>query len=290
MSLLGAIQKSRTIIGSMKPDRNKGTIIERVNQYLKAKAARNEPDDMKMHPSQIAYMCPREEVFKYLLPRERTTPKFTWETHLRFMIGTAVHKVWQNELLGPMGVLEGTWECRCGYKQEGLYPETTHREADPICPFDDSEWRYIEPHGTNDDLQIDGKTDGVLVYDEKRRLTDLKTIDNSQFSMLKYPNRKHVTQLMTYMKLFGIEESELIYIDKNSGKGKPFILRFNQAHNFETESKIRQILNCRENKVLPVERVCEVNDCSRAKKCPWVNECFDVNFDLKKAVEDVQSN
>jgi hypothetical protein len=90
------------------------------------------------HPSSFRGMCPRREIIKLLLGMDdiRTVEPRTkriWD------VGTAIHSWYQNEYLGPMGILWGKWQCAsCDSVKWGFMPE---REC-PECKRE--RWRYKE--------------------------------------------------------------------------------------------------------------------------------------------------
>lgn len=101
------------------------------------------------HASAVGDMCIRQEVFKRVLPRAKPAKKFPSSLLIRFEVGSAVHDRWQDQILGLMRVLKGTWSCtRCRHKVHGcLMPNTpcpachwqvhpeTHQRADARSMF-----------------------------------------------------------------------------------------------------------------------------------------------------------
>lgn len=76
------------------------------------------------HPSAFCGSCARHEVLTQISPRE--FEPFTVDPKLRriFDVGTQHHDWFQNEYLGPMGILWGRWQCsRCHDIRWGFMPE-----------------------------------------------------------------------------------------------------------------------------------------------------------------------
>lgn len=78
------------------------------------------------HPSEIASQdaCERFEVFVRRLPKPKAeVEEIDVDRFGFFSIGKAIHKWWQNEVLGKARVLKGTWECtRCEAWVRGFMP------------------------------------------------------------------------------------------------------------------------------------------------------------------------
>lgn len=77
------------------------------------------------HPSELGKedFCRRLEVFKRSLPKPLVEAEIDPERFAYFSIGKAVHRWWQNNVLGKARVLKGAWECtRCKVWVDGFMP------------------------------------------------------------------------------------------------------------------------------------------------------------------------
>lgn len=101
----------------------KGTVLlEKLYHYLDAENDLPSWRSDGFHASALKYMCARQEVFQRIMPRPKIA-RFDPHSLIIFGIGHAVHSWWQNNYLGPMGILRGEWVCtRCGASVDGFMP------------------------------------------------------------------------------------------------------------------------------------------------------------------------
>jgi hypothetical protein len=159
--------------------------------------------------------------------------------------GNAFHKMFQEEWLGPLGIIKGGWECqRCLYRVgidpadltpihshgEDFIEKVTARSAVTMpkkCPRCGMQpgwkvgWRYIEPLLYDVETMICGWTDGLLItHDEEDELWDLKTKASTEgFQYVKKaPNREDVVQLSWYLSMAGLRRGRLLYLDRAAKK------------------------------------------------------------------------
>lgn len=291
MSLLSVLKKSDSIFN------RESSIVGPVVQlhYLKQQS------DHEYRPgfraSSMGYMCMREEVFKVLLPRPQI-PKDASIFGI-FEVGHAIHHRWQNNILGPAGVLKGFWHCKtCGFKTDGFMPRDVCPECksirrcrscntrmkkgvykkDHYCNKCQPEsWEYEEYSVFNREYDISGHMDGILSIGTEQYVWDLKTINSNGFErrISKSPIREHEWQLQTYLWLKNMKKGIIHYVNKDTSADKEFLIERNDSYRKTIIRRIESILKHREAKTLPDHMVCSSKTCSRAKSCPWVKECFD---------------
>jgi len=88
------------------------------------------------HPSEFCGACARALVINSLvvIPKKEIKPKL----RRIFDVGTSTHRLYQEEYLGPMGVLWGKWRCsRCHTVKWGFMPKRrcacTEEDRDSTC-------------------------------------------------------------------------------------------------------------------------------------------------------------
>ena len=165
--------------------------------------SRNQWPVKNWYPSQITNFCPRFEIINRTVPVEYQS---VWTPSIsllrRLDEGTWMHSGWQEKYLGPSGLLAGIWVCpECGKKEIGLYPEYYCHKA----------WEYEEvrvriPITVDDEVvsYISGKMDGILKWDDKWYLVDIKTMIHDKWLGWDKIDKKHKEQIMIYQ--YGLEK------------------------------------------------------------------------------------
>src|SRR5690606_23101852 len=108
--------------------------------------------------------CPREFVLNYWQPKPNK--KFDWASQLKMSTGTHLHYFLQNSVLGPMGVLHGTWRKLAGTvdeedQQQGFHPDPEKAVRD-LVDQKPQEWEFVEQSCWDEKYRISGHTDGTL--------------------------------------------------------------------------------------------------------------------------------
>jgi hypothetical protein len=212
--------------------------------------------DSYFHVSSLYYMCPRCEVYKAILPLEMLpVDKLDAMTQARFDIGHALHHWYQNRYLGQMGVLKGKWKCaRCHDVVKGLRPTGTCSKCSSEGRKRVKDWQFEETVVMSKRWNIKGKTDGILVIDDKDYVLDIKTCKPSLFSGLKRPWPSAIYQVQVYMWLLKIERGVLLYVDKSADGTVPvkeFPVEYSLDTISNTKGKITSFQMSMESKTLP---------------------------------------
>lgn len=272
--------------------RGVGPLLERLYRRVgeRAKEDRRSPG---WHASEIPYLCPREMALRGLYASEiKEVPKRI-RSVMRMDVGAACHKWWQNEYLGPDGILMGDWECLgCGnWVKMSLLP----REK---CACGRGEYEFREIRVFDEATQICGSTDGILLFQDGKWVFDLKTSNEDTMRQLREPYVGHVWQINIYMHLLGVRRGLLVYFDpacrfwrdamaKAEGEGPEslpileFVVEYDRKwweKSMEKVGEAKRILEeLKEGKwsgVLP-KRICENPEAWRAKDCGVRGICFD---------------
>lgn len=174
--------------------------------------------DMWLDASGVPTICPRAIVIVHRLqiPTVRQVdPRGRW-----FMDrGTALHSMFQEMWLGPLGWILGGWRClRCAKVwgvDEGGWARV--HLAVPMPDRCDScdyyRFRFLEPYIHDRIYRVRGKTDGVLRLPAcVPEIMDLKTTGNLD-AVRRSPKPDHVAQLHWYMGPIKYRRGRLIYLD-----------------------------------------------------------------------------
>jgi hypothetical protein len=248
------------------------------------------------HPSSISWegFCPRLEVAlraaPKMLPNDRINPGL-----MRiFWFGTAIHKLYQNEILGPMGVLYGRWISPRGKAKIWSYGPQTDDEfetaafqlgqsGEVVEGFQpEKHWEYLEPKVLNTSRGIVGHADGVLFLEGKWCLLDIKTINGHAFGYLKDAKPAHKIQVQLYMdgtlilkEAPKIEEGVVLYVCKNTSQEKEFWFFKDGSSLDETYTKLKIVETCLSGGMLPNRLAeCASDRSAFAKRCKMCRQCF----------------
>jgi len=204
--LLKDLIKSRNKEGYVIPILEQQTLIEGARERMKRKRG-------VFHPSEISgdWFCPREWL---LCERNRSLyarRKVNASTQMRFDVGKALHSMIQ-EKLGNAGVLFGTWKClrRCyeyecttfGFKPSKECPVAKRRGTTAL-------WKFDEVVVKDDELQIEGSTDGIVVIKGCKYVFEFKTIYDDGFATLMEPLAEHKEQALWYLDILERHNREL---------------------------------------------------------------------------------
>jgi hypothetical protein len=258
-----------------------------------------------LRASQIGNLCPREFVLNYWNPAETTS--FDWQSMLRMSMGTHLHHILQNEILGPMGVLYGDWVSQAtGEVFTGFYPEPLRMFADGRTP-----WVYREPVVWDAKYRISGHMDGYLdtsrvswLFDNvskfKRNplgaitelskmplgslvLLEIKTVGSYGYGGLTSASDipdYYKTQAAVYQKLANTPKTLFWFIERDSLNSKTLVYEADASQWAKVVSKARLVWESIRDEVLPTAMMScgsfsdiRAKSCSHAKMC-WSNASF----------------
>ena len=277
------------------------TIKSKIARYLDSMNddGRSEPGWLRV--SELSDLCIRAKVLGWHYPE--MVDKVEYQTRLIFLIGKALHTLFQDTILGGARILKGKWECgKCGSLVEGFKPNFPCPYCKPVlrcmncldsvasrmvtsdcgnCQF--GSWHYQEPTIKDERLRLTGHSDGIIVATDEG-LTELKTISSYQFEKLAEPLEHHKFQLNTYLGMLKKQWGIFLYIDKNGHSlPKEFYWQFNEEMFKKVEDRVFEFHRVWEFKKLPA-KICDVVTCSRAKNCIYSKKCFDSSVESKIGV------
>lgn len=77
--------------------------------------------------------------------------------------------------------------------------------------------------------RIIGHADGDIEVDNQKAVLEIKTINTRGFMMLQKPHESHMRQIHAYMKPMRRELTSVVYLDKDRGAAKEFVVPFSKA-------------------------------------------------------------
>jgi hypothetical protein len=264
-----------------------GSLLRVINEGYVRDAEKPPLDPLAsyLRSSAIPSLCAREEVLCTLLNIPRRD-KVDVGLNLTFLHGTALHWAVQNELLGPLGVLYGTWKCGGCLKLYGEYIEGARvedwsRPRPKICIHCNStEFTFVEHKFVDHNLRLTGHSDGFLVLPglSGMGILEVKSIGERAGREVKQaPQIGHIAQAHLYMMFTGFKWAKILYwLKAESGAGS--LIEHHLDRDEETinlmRDLIRSVWSGIETKTLP-DRICANNSCSRAKACQVSKPCFE---------------
>lgn len=206
-------------VGEFMADKSKSLVFS-PNPVLDGTALRNflftervPPPTLKKiyRVSEVLKLCPREEVIRYLKKIPEVKQYGIQELYY-FAIGNAFHQMFREQVLGPMQMLKGHWECRgCRHttKIEFMPLKCQECKAEGMGNF-----KFVEERVEKGD--ICGHPDGRLVVDGYQLGLEIKTIGEKGFSKLTKPQSEHERQVQLYMDMSDLDEFLITYFRRES--------------------------------------------------------------------------
>lgn len=263
-------------------DKTFSKAVRAVNAHVRAR--KGKPQAINFRPSEMGYLCPREYVFNYFDPQ---TPGAGEIDNLLYLeSGSLLHEVIQQQIIGPMGLLWGSWA-----KDEDVQTE---------CYQPSPEWSYVEQSFKQDLFaghggQVSGKLDGLLdtnryawflggcvgeppEFSGKFVLWEFKITGSDKFREITSPQTipsNHKIQVEIYQKLLGIEKAVFWYFDRNNFQRRFIEYTYSGEWWEHAKHKMECCVDAVEKKILPTSYMpCTDIKSWRAKKCPFAKQCF----------------
>lgn len=257
-------------------------LVRAVNAHVRAKEGK--PLAINFRPSEIGRLCPREYVFNYFNPQNSGDLEI--ESLMYMESGSLLHEVIQNQILGPMGLLYGSWG-KDGAVETECYqpsPEWTYIEQS-------LKHNFFENHGSI----ISGKVDGLIDTNRynwmlggcagpppemsgKFVLWEFKITGDDKFKEIHLPEHvpdDHKVQVEIYQKLMGIDTAVFWYFNRNNFQRRFVEYTYTGKWWEYAKDKMESCVRAVEEKVLPTAYMpCTDINSSRAKKCHFAKQCF----------------
>lgn len=252
-----------------------------------------------LHASSLWKTCARQRVLVAALQLgdDALKEKLAAGNYLTFDVGHALHHWWQNNYLGPMGVLIGDWFCSKCTEVTASGPQPT---SCPKCNQDRrSVLTYQEYRIADPEMGYVGHCDGLLQLGNVKVVFEFKTASPTEFEKITQPKMQHVVQSHAYMNALGLEDTLVVYQNKGSqcdwsknqdgwsaGKLKlrVFHVKFDKSYwatyvgrcrEYKRAGElIRRLPVVRSNDAMDFEGLCAHKKSPLADSCPVVTACF----------------
>jgi len=247
--------------------------VEKAVTELMSKPERRIFDDY-YHPSRIHDMCPVAEFWL----RIRRPPVLIEEPNLPLSLmaaaGTQAHNFFQDRVLGPAGILWGSWECpKCGAEFE----KTFLPGKCPECSC--NRLQYLEPQVLSHEHKIRGHSDGIIrIPSLDDMILEMKSKSRNTWEKTHAPNARERTQASIYMELLGVDKCVYLFICRDDYRYRAVIedKREDLVENaFRTIDAIEECVAAGEpDPVIMCQRKCSRKSTTRARECPFREECW----------------
>ena len=259
-----------------------------------------EPGTDWLRASGLHSLCPRQFVLNYWHPRPHV--QFDWASILRMNIGSYLHYFMQNQVLGPMGVLYGTWwNKKTGVRVGGFHPE-------PEVDWDTTEitWEFQEETVRDEHLRIEGHLDGMVSVERiaylyemgdlhkrdpeecMRRMWsmsagtlvpfELKTVSNYGYTLLEGPKDiagYYKMQSCIYQKLKGEKRMVFLFINRDTVASKTMLYNYEPGWWRDAKRKAQIVWEAIRDETLPENGMkCHTPTDKRAKNCLFHHPCW----------------
>ncbi len=254
-------------------------------------------------------LCPRQFVLDYWEPKGSKTFPFT--SSLMAGMGTFLHTYIQDVLLGPLGILKGTWKNNVtGELHEGYYPECGDGFYEMYLNNERKQYSYVENTVKDEHYRFVGHQDGIV--DKARILAFMELMGNAKADFLTI--RKEINaipkseeccfelkssgdrvfelasaanlppyyrlQACVYQKLSKLPETLFWYINRNTCESKMFLYSFEDMFWNEACRKADAVWRSIRDEELPETGMkCVSIKDKRAQSCPQQQMCWaKINF------------
>lgn len=248
-------------------------ILREMSQRLTSESSSPPPfPEWKYRVSHVIKLCPREEAMRYLkqIPR---TEKIDAKLQRIFDFGRAFHTLAQNEWFGKWGLLIGDWECLGCH---AMYPGVVIPKVCGHCFQSKFFYHEIEP--SSQEHGITAHVDGIILFNDRKYILELKTTNSMQFNLIANINRKpldsHRKQIQLYMFLCGVKDGIILYMEKNESSVHFFEEKYDEALVKSILDNLAEARRVMKDRILPERTVCVSKSCSRAKQCGVRDLCF----------------
>lgn len=253
-----------------------------------------------LRASGIYDLCPRAFVLNYWEPRPGK--RFGFASRLKMSVGTHLHDYLQNRVLGPLGVLSGTWlHGRRRKIVEGFSPDSSFGA-------EDFSWRFVEQRVWDEEHRISGHTDGevsparLMWLWENRELLSrnpgeavkrVRSVDAGELVLLEVKTvgarvlertktaadlpDYYRAQACVYQQLTDVRRTLFWYLGRDDAASRVFFYDFEEGWWRTAQRKARIVWKSVRDEVLPdAMMACGSANCRRASTCPHRDKCWRV--------------
>lgn len=171
-------------------------------------------------------------------------------------VGTACHEMIQRRLIDKLG---SNWiDVEEYIKDKNLSYSVTKKgyESQVECT----------------DIPVRFACDGLINYQDKIRLLEIKSCDHSSFVDLDKPKPKHIDQVTFYCERLDLDDVLFLYIDRQYGDVKCFEHKVSFSEKEEVRRSCEFVIECVETNIAPDGLPKGDPDCT-PNMCPYYEKC-----------------
>lgn len=120
----------------------------------------------------------------------------------------------------------------------------------------------------NEDYDISFKFDGVVIFNGKKVILEIKNEDHFKWMKRVMPEENHIFQATFYSICLGINQVLFLYVGRNYKKRKAYLVEITDEMRLTQITRIRIVQYCKAKKIIPG---CEAGKgcryCAFKKKC-----------------------
>jgi hypothetical protein len=261
------------------------SLVEKITDFFTSDSNRGFRPGI--HPSEVSYedpFCPRWHVYRSQLVKaqqaEERLPFGVEEKKEKqepnpelmriFQMGHSVHAMYQDDILGPAGVLYGVWN-RWNEKKEKW-------ETDRGFKPEGKGWKYQEPRIRS--RGVTGHCDGIIRVDNRWFALEIKSSNDQAFRFRKKVKHEHLRQAQIYANLGFVDFPEVevdgiifLYVNKNTSEEKEFVVPKDSEIIKDVLIGLDTYAKAIKTKSLPPRQCLRLNS-KRANSCPVKEHCF----------------
>lgn len=281
-------------------------LVSAVKSWMGAWPAQSTYTD-RLRASQLFFTCPREFVLNYWQPTANRD--FDMRSYLFMSTGTHLHQYAQDYILGPMGILSGTWVNNwTGDDVKGFHPNPEEALME-ISHQQKLTWTYIEDRFFDETYRVGGHIDGqvdlsriewlhenphLTKKDPVKAMTELqslplcddnlinleiKTCGNYVFENLIDSDtipEYYKMQAEIYQHMTGKDKTVFWYINRDTMNSKLILYENTTKWWRDAKRKAKIIWKSIRDETLPISgMVCFTPRDKRAKECAFRGPCFE---------------
>lgn len=221
-----------------------------------------EPKHKTFAPSQMR--CDRVSWFRLRGTQPDTVKNPDLAMDFTAQVGTACHEAIQNRLFNKLGTdwiavavwLEMHKDWFEGYDMElNIRPGSFETQIEMRKPF-----------------PVRFACDGIINFEGKVRLLEIKTAEFSSLQDLTGPKEKHLDQIKCYATLLHIPDVLFLYQDRQWGELKCFEITVDEIEQQRVREKMQNVLDLVEANIAPEGLPIGDPDCS-SSMCPYFKVC-----------------
>lgn len=130
--------------------------------------------------------------------------------------------------------------------------------------------KYIDGYEVlcyNSDYELNFKCDGIIIYDSKKMILEIKTEDTNKFAKRNTIEPIHQYQAVAYSLALGIPNIMFLYEDRNYCFKKAYFYTVSDEMRNEVKKRIKQVLEYRDKNIVPPKEKNKCRYCNYKQAC-----------------------